>query len=475
MPTAHRWHPIAELPENPRSLTDGELDALARVWAKQKEDLTEPGNLEEFNKRLRREWAIETGILERVYDIDRGVTRTLIEKGIDAALIPRGASDRDSTMVARVIQDHYETLEGLFDFVGGTRELSASYIKELHAALLRNQETYTVVDPSGTAFEKRLEKGQYKMEPNSPTRPDGTVHEYCPPEHVAAEMDRLVAMHGEHEKRDVAPEVEAAWLHHRFTQIHPFADGNGRVARAISTLVFIKAGWFPLIIKREDWTRYVEALEKADRDDLRPLVAMFVEAQRNALIQATEAVYETRPVGSVDEAVASVRDRLLQRGKITPPEWLNAKRTAQLLVQHTAQRIGQIAQQMGRDIGALGKGVQFTYAVTSRPPSEADFMRVLGSVAQVAAPDEYRDVVHLRLHAGGNDELDISFHALGPRFRGIIGVVAYLSIAGRDSEVLQGGTFQINYEEDVAKAGTRYSVWLERMIVEGLNKWRATL
>src|SRR4029077_20167961 len=126
--------------------------------------------------------------------------------------------------------------------------------------------------------ERALDKGQYKTQPNSPTRPDGSVHEYCPPEHVASEMDNLITMYHRHEERGVPPEVEAAWLHHRFTQIHPFADGNGRVARAISTLVFIKAGWFPLIVKREDWTRYVEALERADRDDLRLLVALFVEA-----------------------------------------------------------------------------------------------------------------------------------------------------------------------------------------------------
>src|SRR5262249_3917808 len=151
-----------------------------------------------------------------------------------------------------------------------------------HAALLRNQGSYSVVDQFGQASERALEKGQYKTTPNSPTRPNGSVHEYCPPEHVASEMDRLGEMHAQHQARGVPPEVEAAWLHHRFSQIHPFADGNGRVARAISSLVFIKAGWFPLIVKREDWTRYIEALEKADQVDLRPLVALFVDAQRAA-------------------------------------------------------------------------------------------------------------------------------------------------------------------------------------------------
>lgn len=472
MPVGYKWHPIADLPQDPKSLTDGELEALGRVWKRQREDLTDPAGLEEFNKRLRREWAIETGVIENVYSIDRGVTRTLIEKGIDAALIPHGTTDRDGTVVARIIQDHYETLEGLFDFVGGTRQLSTSYIKELHAALLRNQETYAVVDRLDRAFEKPLEKGQYKVEPNSPTRPDGSVHEYCPPEHVAAEMDNLVAWHAEHEERGVPPEVEATWLHHRFTQIHPFADGNGRVARAISTLVFIKAGWFPLIVKREDWVRYVEALEKADQGDLRPLVAMFVEAQRNALILATEAVYEARPISSAEEAITAVRDRLVQRGRLILPEWLNAKKTASQLGQFAYLRLQQIAQQMAQEISALGKDAQFGL---TGPPPETECARVLQNIGQDPQLEEYNNVLGLGLQAGRRDRLMFSFHALGPRFRGIIGVVVYLVLEGKEPEVLEGGTFQINYEEEPASAESRFSRWLERMIVAGLNRWRESL
>jgi hypothetical protein len=147
------------LEADPKTLTDGELGPLGRVWARQKAELIDRGSLAEFEKRLRREWSIETGIIENVYTLDLGVTQTLIEKGIDAAFIPHGASDRDGVWVARIIQDHYDALDGMFDFVGGTRELSTGYIKELHAALLRNQETYAVVDQFGRAFEKPLEKG----------------------------------------------------------------------------------------------------------------------------------------------------------------------------------------------------------------------------------------------------------------------------------------------------------------------------
>src|ERR1700690_3307107 len=133
MPVAYKWRPIADLGDDPKSFTDGELGSLKRVWANQKNEMIEFGTLDEFDKRLRREWAIETGIIEGVYTLDRGITRTLIEKGIDAALIPHSVANPDPERIARMIQDHYDALDGMFDLVGGQRQLSTSYVKELHA------------------------------------------------------------------------------------------------------------------------------------------------------------------------------------------------------------------------------------------------------------------------------------------------------------------------------------------------------
>lgn len=219
MARTHKWHPITDYDDDPCALTDGELGPLKRIWDREKQALNAEGSLDEFDKRLRREWSIGTGIIENVYTLDRGVTKTLIERGIDAALIPDG--NLDSELVARIIQDHYDALEGMFEFIKGDRVLSTGYIKQLHAALMRNQKTYTAVDQFGTVFEKELQKGAYMDAPNSPTRPDGSVHEYCPAEHVASEMDRLADLHSKHLTQGAPPEVEAAWLHHRFTQIHP--------------------------------------------------------------------------------------------------------------------------------------------------------------------------------------------------------------------------------------------------------------
>jgi len=91
---SHKWQPITDLPGNWPSLKNPEIDSLARAWTTQYDQLKEEKTVKVFNERLLREWSIETGIIERLYTIDRGVTQLLIEQGIDAALIPHGATDR---------------------------------------------------------------------------------------------------------------------------------------------------------------------------------------------------------------------------------------------------------------------------------------------------------------------------------------------------------------------------------------------
>ena len=279
-----KWAPIDDLPANWRSLASAELEELGPEW---RERASQDGEaLGEFEARLAREWAIETGIIEGLYTIDRGITRVLVEKGIDAALIPDGTTDKPAAQIVAVLEDHQDALDGVVAFVRGERALSTSYIKELHQVLTKHQDTVAAIDGMGRRTEIPLLRGEWKRQPNNPTRPSGEVHEYCPPEHVASEMDRLISRHRIHETDLVPAEVEAAWLHHRFAQIHLFQDGNGRIARALSSLVFLRSGWFPLVIDRDIRDEYIRSLERADEGDLEALARLFGDIQVRAGRQA---------------------------------------------------------------------------------------------------------------------------------------------------------------------------------------------
>ena len=60
----------------------------------------------EFNEKLARKWSIETGILERLYDIDRGITIVLIERGFFSGLIERSSTDKDPAELVDILRDH---------------------------------------------------------------------------------------------------------------------------------------------------------------------------------------------------------------------------------------------------------------------------------------------------------------------------------------------------------------------------------
>ena len=307
--TSYRWAPIEDC-ESLEELADKELAALADMWRKQRARVCNRGSYIQFEQRLRREWAIETGLIERLYTVEQGVTQLMVEHGIRTDVIPNGSVSNLGTTFA-MIEDHKAAVDDLFRFVKDERRLSTSYIKELHALMTRNQYIVERLDSLGRRRNVPLLRGEYKRLPNNPVRRDGSVHEYCPPEHVASEMDRLVSMHLAHDGR--VPEVEAAWLHHRFTQIHPFQDGNGRIARALATLLFVKAGWFPLVVRDRDRARYIAALEDADSGNIRPLVDYFARLQKHEFLRALNLAEDVVESRHVSDAIQSVRRRLQPR------------------------------------------------------------------------------------------------------------------------------------------------------------------
>lgn len=66
------------------------------------------------------------------------------------------------------------------------------------------------------------------------------------------------------DNRDAAAPFRAAVLHAWLAHIHPFIDGNGRTARAISNLELIRAGYPPLIIRKKERDRYIDALSQSN-------------------------------------------------------------------------------------------------------------------------------------------------------------------------------------------------------------------
>jgi hypothetical protein len=121
MPEEYRWRSIEDLPASASDLLDGELNVLREHWRETAQELSGTDALRNFVVRMHRRWAIETGQIEGVYNLDRGLTETLIDRGIDAALIPHQDGAKTPEHIAAIITDHANVLDGLFAFVKGER------------------------------------------------------------------------------------------------------------------------------------------------------------------------------------------------------------------------------------------------------------------------------------------------------------------------------------------------------------------
>ena len=449
MPSDYQWKPIEDLSPEWPALTDSELPAIRQVY----EDLQalDPVATARWEVASHREWAIETGRVEDVYRWDRGTTETLMEKGIIADLIPRKGNDLEPEQIAAIIHDAQAVLEGLFEFVKGDRPLSKSYIHELHQALLKNVHTYRVTDDQGVVVEQKLEKGVYKRWPNS-VKVSGGTHAYCPPEHVESEMDRLIEWHRRHVMDEVAPEVEAAWLHHRFTQIHPYPDGNGRVARALATAVLIKAGHFPLTIQAEERSLYWDALSIADQGDLAPFVQRIRSILGRTLVEFSQSVQprgvDAQEIRSVSGAIEAIRLDSIGRGHVVPTVWKQVMDRNKWLREICSNRLREVSDELNSALGRCGVHSQ------------------VGLDMSLVAS----------LHFSANDYpcVIFSFTPVAVTYRGITQCEAHW--AQERAEVLIGtDRFLITHAEPEGAQQRRFQKWMEAALVDGLQKWRATL
>ncbi|MCS6266497.1 MAG: Fic family protein [Vampirovibrio sp.] len=270
------------------------LSELSRKFWQLKAKLPE-ATYQRFLTQLKRKWAIETGIIEGLYHIDRGTTQTLVEKGIVEAVYNENRG-QISTNTFNILTDHLSVIDGVMDTVGDEqRLLTLSFIKELHQALMQHQTTTQAVDSQGTIFETELIIGDWKRLPNNPSK-GGNTYYYCPPEQVVSQMERLLELYLGYLAEGVHPVVLSAWLHHRFTQIHPFQDGNGRMARTLATIVLVKYQYFPLVIDRDNRDDYLSVLESADKGDMLPLFRLFALFQEQQFNEAFKLFEETAPL-----------------------------------------------------------------------------------------------------------------------------------------------------------------------------------
>jgi Fic family protein len=203
-----------------------------------------PSQQKTFLNRLKIEWTYTSNALEG-NTLSLGDTQFIIEQGLTL----QGKSIREHNEVighARAIDLVHQLLD--------QPSLTKEDIFNLHKAI-QSQVIVDIYSPIG-AWKNEL-NGRYIQQG------DKLIYlNYPPPESIDHLMNLWLSLFEQYQTLNSKDEALNAYsnLHLAFVSIHPFFDGNGRMARLLANIPLLKNGYLPLIIKKETRADYIQKL-----------------------------------------------------------------------------------------------------------------------------------------------------------------------------------------------------------------------
>jgi Fic family protein len=265
---------------------------------------------EAFKKALNivsRATAVDTGAIENLYETDRGFTFTVAMElaSWEAAVEERGANVRP------LLEAQFNAYDYVLDLATSKTPLSEAWIRELHEVMCAGQETYLVSTPQGPQ-KHPLPRGKYKVNPNHVRQQDGQIHAYAPVDLTADEMHRFILETRTEAFQNAHPTLQAAYAHYAFVAIHPFADGNGRVARALASVFTLRAESVPILVLFDTRAEYYEALQAADQKEYQPFVDFIFNRSLEGIELAID-VFETANEDGLEESLDKINNHYLTK------------------------------------------------------------------------------------------------------------------------------------------------------------------
>ena len=217
-----------------------------------------PAVLAQIEQKLRLEWNYNSNAIEG-NTLTLRETRSLILHGLTA----HGKPFRDHLD----IEGHDSAVQAIQAAVNDAEQLNQVFIRNLHRVLLKEPYQTTAETPDGRLVQRAISVGDYKTMPNNVRTSTGETYYFTPPEQVAPAMSDLIDWYRAKESEGEHPIVIAATFHYRFVRIHPFDDGNGRIARLLMNMILIKHGYTVAIIPQDGRDEYIDSLERVDKTE----------------------------------------------------------------------------------------------------------------------------------------------------------------------------------------------------------------
>ena len=248
------------------TLLKEELDALRPL---------PPEVLAQVEQKLRLEANYNSNAIEG-NTLTYGETRSLILHGLTA----QGKPLRDHLD----IEGHDTAVKAIEDAISNDRELTEVFIRNLHRILLKEPYEREAETPEGQRVTRIISIGDYKTTPNNVTTSTGETYYFTPPDQVKSAMGDLIDWYRAKEREGEHPIIIAATFHYRFVRIHPFDDGNGRMARLLMNMILIKHGYTVSLIRHDNRDEYLGQLEQADKtEDLAEFISYIADSSKYSL------------------------------------------------------------------------------------------------------------------------------------------------------------------------------------------------
>ena len=207
--------------------------------------------------------------------------------------------------------------------------------------------------PTGRSGMRRIRVGQWRDDAEGPMEvvsgPIGRqrVHYSAPPaERLGDEISRFLAWF--EGPRSMEPVLAAGIAHLWFVTIHPFEDGNGRIARAVADMALARSEESPeryysmsaqIRLERKDYYDILEATQKGGLD-ITDWQVWFLECLARAIENAQNTLatvltktrfWQAHSAKTLNERQVKILNRLLDgfEGKLTSSKWATMNRCSQ--------------------------------------------------------------------------------------------------------------------------------------------------
>lgn len=144
---------------------------------------------------------------------------------------------------------------------------------------------------------------------------------------------------------DLHPVVLASWVHWAIARIHPFFDGNGRMARLWQDILLFRKELTCAIVRPERRRDYLASLETADEGNFNPLVSFVAELVLDTFDKYKSAQKEADRLGEwVVQLVEEADAREVEKRKLAYLRWKRKMEQTRYEFQRCAASITQLAK-----------------------------------------------------------------------------------------------------------------------------------